>query len=517
MTRGQNSEPGQAAVTTRRRVALVGAVTVVCGGLLSVSVTAAGVAGASGPTPPPGPNAVMGFGAASSIGSGARPAGPVSAIVSTPDGNGYWTVSAAGAVTPQGDAVAYGSLVGVSLAAPIVGMASTSNGGGYWLVASDGGIFAFGNAAFLGSMGGHYLAAPIVGMASTSNGGGYWLVASDGGIFAFGNATFHGSMGGHALDEPMVGMAVTPGGGGYWTVASDGGIFSFGDAGFHGSMGGQVLDEPMVSMAPTSDGGGYWMVAADGGIFTFGDAPFVGSGTGGSIEAPAVGMAARPGGYWVAYGQTAPVSSVLGQQEILAILGYLPVAWTPSGFVWRWQTMPLALEWQWVPGAYTVVLRGAITAFEAHVGLPLDGNITAGETAALQAAAANPTAGANPNGYSYALASESLPETLTVWHNGSVVRVSAANTGGAGVATPRGTWPVYERLRAQIMTGTNPGGGHYADPVQYVAYFHGSDAVHYIARATYGSPQSLGCVELPLGNAAIVWPYLTYGTLVTVN
>jgi peptidoglycan hydrolase-like protein with peptidoglycan-binding domain len=484
---------------------------------LVLSVSAIGLAGpAAASTPPPGPNAVLGFGAAAAVASGARPAGPVVAIVSTADGGGYWTVNAAGVVTTEGDAVSYGSLAGVALAAPVVGMAATHDGDGYWLVASDGGIFAFGDAAFAGSMGGHFLAAPMVGMAAAP-GGGYWTVAADGGIFAFGGAVFHGSMGGHPLDEPMVGMAASPDGGGYWTVASDGGIFAFGDAVFHGSMGGHPLDEPMVGMAATSDGGGYWTVAADGGIFSFGDAPFAGSGTGGSVEAPATGMAARPGGYWVAYGQTAPVASVLGQQQLLAILGYLPLEWTPSGFIWRWQTTPWALAGMWAPGQDTAVTRGAITAFEAHVGLPLDGNISPAETADLQAAAADPAAGANPNGYTYAVANERIPETLTVWHNGAVVNVSAANTGGSGVPTPQGTWPVYERLRAQIMTGTDPDGAHYADPVQYVAYFHGSDAVHYIARATYGTPQSLGCVELPLGAAAAVWPYLTDGTLVTVD
>jgi hypothetical protein len=312
-------------------------------------------------------------------------------------------------------------------------------------------------------------------------------------------------------------MAATADGGGYWLVASDGGIFSFGDAVFHGSMGGQVLDEPVVGMAATADGGGYWLVASDGGIFSFGDAVFEGSGTGGSLESPAVGLATRPGGYWVAFGQTAPVATVLGQQELLAILGYLPVRWTPAGFIWRWQDTPASLERLWAPGQDTVVLRGAITAFEAHVGLPLDGNISAPETAALEAAAADPGAGADLDGYTYAVASENLPETLTVWHNGVVVATSAANTGGPGTATAQGTWPVYERLRAQIMTGTDPDGASYADPVQFVAYFHGSDAVHYIARATYGSPQSLGCVELPLAAAALVWPYLGYGTLVTVD
>jgi hypothetical protein len=41
--------------------------------------------------------------------------------------------------------------------------------------------------------------------------------------------------------------------------------------------------------------------------------------------------------------------------------------------------------------------------------------------------------------------------------------------------------------------------------------------VHSMDRASFGSPQSLGCVELPLTEARQVWPYLTYGTLVTVT
>ena len=434
------------------------------------------LAGASGPVAPAGPNAVVGFGSAAAVGNGARPAGPVVAIVATPGGGGYWTVSAAGAVTAEGDAVSYGSLVGTTLSAPIVGMAATPTGDGYWLVAADGGVFSFGDAVFHGSMGGHALAEPMVGMAASTDGGGYWTVAADGGIFSFGDAVFHGSMGGHPLAEPMVGMAAAPGGGGYWTVAADGGIFSFGDA------------------------------------------AFAGSGTGGSVEAPATGMAMEPGGgYWVAYGQTAPATTVLGQQELLAILGYLPLEWTPAGFVWRWADTPWTLIAQWAPGQDTVVVRGAIMAFEAHVGLPLNGDISATEAAALQAAAADPSAGADPNGYTYALANENLPETLTVWHNGSVIDVSLANTGGSGVPTQRGTWPVYERLAAQIMTGFDPDGAYYADPVQWVAYFNGSDAVHYIARASYGYPQSLGCVELPYAAAAFVWPYLSYGSLVTVD
>ena len=36
-------------------------------------------------------------------------------------------------------------------------------------------------------------------------------------------------------------------------------------------------------------------------------------------------------------------------------------------------------------------------------------------------------------------------------------------------------------------------------------------------RASFGTPQSLGCVELPLDAAAKVWPYTPIGTLVTVE
>ena len=66
------------------------------------------------------------------------------------------------------------------------------------------------------------------------------------------------------------------------------------------------------------------------------------------------------------------------------------------------------------------------------------------------------------------------------------------------------------------MKGKNPDGSKYADPVYYVAYFRSGEAVHYFNRGSYGSPQSLGCVELPWSNAKFIWKYMNYGTLVTV-
>lgn len=124
----------------------------------------------------------------------------------------------------------------------------------------------------------------------------------------------------------------------------------------------------------------------------------------------------------------------------------------------------------------------------------------------------------NPVGYTYAYVSEHQPETLTLWHNGKVVFTSLANTGIAAAPTSLGTWPIYLRYQSQTMSGVMPNGERYSDPgVPYVNYFHGGDAIHGFVRSHYGFPQSLGCVELPIDQAKVVWNWVHYGTLVTVS
>ena len=154
-------------------------------------------------------------------------------------------------------------------------------------------------------------------------------------------------------------------------------------------------------------------------------------------------------------------------------------------------------------------------SFEAQHGLPLDG--VAGPQVWKALVQARASWHLNRSGYSYAIATEASPESLTVFHNGGTVLRTPANTGIAGAPTARGTFPVYERLRSQVMQGTNPDGSHYADYVQWVAYFNGGDAVHYMPRSGYGNPQSLGCIEVPYAAAERAWSYLAYGTLVTVT
>jgi peptidoglycan hydrolase-like protein with peptidoglycan-binding domain len=227
--------------------------------------------------------------------------------------------------------------------------------------------------------------------------------------------------------------------------------------------------------------------------------------------------------------------STFGLQQLLAKLGYLPLTFTPAdtgatttaspasiayappagSFTFQ-PGYPAQLTSQWKAGKDNMLDKGAIRAFESVQGLEMDGVAGPSVWSHLLAAAAADKV--NPNGYTYALATQNSPhETLKVWHNGKVILNTAANTGIPAANTADGTFPVYERLQFQIMKGTNPDGTKYADPVQWISYFNGGDAVHYFDRPAYGYYQSLGCVELPWKEAKFIWPYLTYGTLVTVT
>jgi peptidoglycan hydrolase-like protein with peptidoglycan-binding domain len=232
--------------------------------------------------------------------------------------------------------------------------------------------------------------------------------------------------------------------------------------------------------------------------------------------------------------------SMLRLQQVLTQLGYLPLTWTPSDpaaaavpagsanaqlaaaydppagtFTFK-SGYPSDLTSQWQAGASNMLVTGAIRAFEYNAGLTMDG--TAGPQVWSTLLTAVSKGQNNPNGYTYALADQNSPhETLQVWHNGKVILDTAANTGIPGAATADGTYPVYLRYQFQMMKGTNPDGSKYDDPVSWVSYFNEGDAVHAFPRASYGYYQSLGCVELPTTPAQNIWPYMTYGTLVTVK
>jgi hypothetical protein len=190
-------------------------------------------------------------------------------------------------------------------------------------------------------------------------------------------------------------------------------------------------------------------------------------------------------------------------------------AYQPPAGTFTFQSgYPTELTSQWTVGKDNTLDNGAIRAFQSVEGLTMDGVAGPDVWSHLLKAAAKHKV--NPNGYTYALADQHSPESLTVWHNGKVIEHTLANTGIPGRNTQDGTFPVYLRYQENWMDGTNPDGSKYHDLVQWISYFNGGDAVHYFARYSYGSYQSLGCVEVPYAPAQKVWGYMTYGTLVTV-
>lgn len=232
---------------------------------------------------------------------------------------------------------------------------------------------------------------------------------------------------------------------------------------------------------------------------------------------------------------TVPPGSTLRLQQILAQLGYLPLDFhpddpapttaatqeaaaidPPSGhFTWRYGDVPSALNEEWQPGSANIVTRGALMAFENAHELETDG--IAGPTVwrALMHAA---DAGENDpsSSYTYVEVSESS-ETLQLWNNGSIRLSTPVNTGIASAPTEQGTFTVYEHIASGTMSGTNPDGSHYEDPgIPWISYFNGGDALHGFVRASYGFPQSLGCVEMEPATAGKVWPYTPIGTIVHI-
>ncbi len=228
--------------------------------------------------------------------------------------------------------------------------------------------------------------------------------------------------------------------------------------------------------------------------------------------------------------------TTLRLQQLLAVLGYLPLRFhydgsgpgpstanqldaavkAPAGnFDWRYPNTPAALRNMWAPGTFGTMTKGAIMMFEDQHGMTADGVPGPQVWNALITAAVQGKN--NAFGYTFVQVSEGSPESESTWHNGKTVVSGAVNTGIPAAPTAQGVFAVFEHALSVTMSGTNPDGSHYSDPgVPYVSYFNGGDALHGFLRASYGSAQSLGCVEMPYSEASAVYPYTPIGTLVDV-
>jgi hypothetical protein len=158
-----------------------------------------------------------------------------------------------------------------TLSSPIVGMSATPDGKGYYLVSANGGVFSFGDAYFLGSEPGQ-LPAPIVGIVTfpgvNGEGGGYWEVGAGGAVYPFGIAKSYSSM---SSTSPIVAMASSSHGLGYWLAAANGHVWDFGDAVRHGWTTAPPT-KPIVALTVTPDSGGYWELGSKGHVYPHGNA-----------------------------------------------------------------------------------------------------------------------------------------------------------------------------------------------------------------------------------------------------
>ena len=229
--------------------------------------------------------------------------------------------------------------------------------------------------------------------------------------------------------------------------------------------------------------------------------------------------------------------STLRLQQLLAQLGYLPLHWQPTGadtasspeaqlaaalspppgeFAWRYAATPAELRAIWREGRANQITRGAVMMFQDTHHLVVDALVGPRVWQALIADAIAHKR--RSTGYSYVYVHRGVPQSLNLWHNGKVILRSPGNTGVPAAPTQLGTFQVFEHIPVGTMSGTNPNGSRYRDPgIRYISYFNHGEAIHAFNRGSFGTPQSLGCVELPLAAAAKVWPYTPIGTLVTVE
>ncbi|MCE5387603.1 MAG: L,D-transpeptidase [Acidithiobacillus sp.] len=263
----------------------------------------------------------------------------------------------------------------------------------------------------------------------------------------------------------------------------------------------------------------------------------------------------------------AAASSLTGAEtrQILIRLGYLPLLSTrylgPRGnlhhqYAWDFPApavlTKLVAEDPWTDPFNPWVL-GALYQFEAVHNLPIcpgsDGIRGLAKATQRALLVANK---ADPHPWTWVLVSKfPRPEMVRVFvaGRGWVFR-TPCNTGVLH-ATPNGTWPVYARAKHTQMIGEFPipvsahavhlyqaavAAGysipkidygryhhqwvqyqHYDDPdIRWVNYFFRGRAIHFYPRASYGFPQSAGCVELPKTAARAIFSLLHYGVPVSI-
>lgn len=120
------------------------------------------------------------------------------------------------------------------------------------------------------------------------------------------------------------------------------------------------------------------------------------------------------------------------------------------------------------------------------------------------------------------LGGEGLGKSITVvlheqrvyaYQDGQLVRNVLVSTGLPGTPTVTGTYHIYVKYSAQLMTGP----GYYLPGVPWVMYFYQGYSFHGAYwHHNWGHPMSHGCVNMPIDEALWLYQWAEVGTPVTV-
>lgn len=171
----------------------------------------------------------------------------------------------------------------------------------------------------------------------------------------------------------------------------------------------------------------------------------------------------------------------------------------------------------WNTYSYNKILQGAVLRFLDEHALPTSRVPTLAFYEALMKMVNSGQVTTRPYSWVY-VSTTTRPQILTLWVDGVAKFRTQINSGMPAAPTALRTDPVYQRLATTTMSGTNPDGTKYHDTgIPWVSYFYGGEALHGFIRSSYGTPQSLGCIEMRFADAKTVWPWTPIGTLVTIQ
>lgn len=182
---------------------------------------------------------------------------------------------------------------------------------------------------------------------------------------------------------------------------------------------------------------------------------------------------------------------------------------------WRWKNLPDNFIEDWKPDYFSAILEGAAMNFQHQNKLRITGRIN--ENVWKTAFKDLRNYKTNKYGLTVVWVDKTFPKTLHLWKNGKNILVSFVNTGVFDAPTYNGIFPVYKRYFEATMSGKTPWHQPYDDKnIPFINYFDFGEAIHGFPRGMYGINKSLGCLELPLRNAWIIWKLINYGTMVDV-